>query len=145
MTRPTISQTQSLKRRIQRFYTLLNKRAFDQCYTMIDPKIRESSTSVTLFQYQVALATFMEHFGTVDVQHTAVDLHLDEPSKLYENRDFATGETTWQDQVDEVHCFRECWVRHGRAWFTRSTGYVTPGIKQLAQGFVRGMPGQQPG
>jgi hypothetical protein len=124
-TRTTNNQA-SLKRRIRQFYNLLNRRAFGLCYRMIDPRVRFKPSSVTLFQYENALGQFLDHSGPVHVVEIAVDLHLNEPSHLYEGRDFAVGKTTWTDAAGERHVFSERWVRDGRAWYTRSTGFVTP-------------------
>jgi hypothetical protein len=126
MSARTVNRQSSLKRRIRQFYKLLNERAFERCYLLIDPRIRDKPNSVTLLQYTNALRDFLDHFSSVKVLQINLDLHLDEPSKLYEGRDFALGTTTWQDETGVQHVFSERWVREGRAWYTRSTGFVTP-------------------
>lgn len=93
---------------------------------MIDPRVRAKSSSVTLFQYQSALSQFVGHFGPIEILDISVTLHLNEPSELYDGRDFAVGETTWEDKKGARHVFTERWVREGRIWYTRSTGLVTP-------------------
>jgi hypothetical protein len=60
---------------------------------------------------------------------TGVDLHLREPSVLYEDRDFATGKTIWEDKSGGRHSFLERWVRDGRTWYTRSSGFVTSSVE----------------
>ena len=115
----------SLKRRIRQFYRLLNQRALDRCHQMIDPRVRTKPSSVTLFQYESSLGQFLDRVGSVKVRSIDVELHLGEPSSLYEGRDFAVGKTTWADESGEQHVFSERWVWDDRAWYTRSTGFVT--------------------
>jgi len=126
MTTRTDFRQSSLKRRIRQFYALLNDHEFGRCHQMIDPRVRAKSSSVTLFQFTNSLSQFARHFGPIRILDINVSLHLDEPSKLYEERDFAVGETAWVDQKGEQHVFSERWVREGRAWYTRSTGFVVP-------------------
>ena len=116
----------SLKRRIRQFYNLLNQGDFKRCHQMIDPRIRCKPSSVTLLQYENSLRAFLDHFGFVKVVEITIELHAKEPSKLYEERDFAVGKTTWIDEAGEEHTFLERWVREQRAWYTRSTGFIAP-------------------
>src|SRR5437868_12130103 len=97
MTNRADNRLTSLKRRIRQFYQLLNQRDFERCHQMIDPRVRLEPSSVTLFQYQNALGQFLDHFGSVEILELAIELHLNEPSQLYEGRDFAVGKTTWVD------------------------------------------------
>jgi len=89
----TRAQAASLEKRIRHFYSLLNEGRFADCYRMIDPTVRDKSFSVTLHQYQTSLRTFLHHYGQVRVRGISLDLHLGEPSELYEGRDFAAGQT----------------------------------------------------
>src|SRR5579862_9665739 len=99
------NQQAALKRRIRQLYNLLNQGDFARCHQMIDPRVRLKPSSVTLFQYQNALRQFLDHFGVVKVVEISLNLHLDEPTRLYEDRDFATGQTTWTDASGESHVF----------------------------------------
>jgi hypothetical protein len=126
MTTKTENRQSSVKRRIRQFYDLLNQRDLRRCYQMIDPQVRLKPTSVTLYQYENALREFLDRFGSVTVVEISITLHSDEPSVLYGDRDFAIGNTTWVDDLGEQHTFSERWVRQDRAWYTRSTGFVTP-------------------
>jgi hypothetical protein len=128
-TKTVVSQT-TLRRRIRQFYSLLNRREFARCHQLIDPRVRFKPSSVTLFQYENALQEFLEEFGTVEVQEIRLDVHLNEPSRLYEGRDFAVGQTIWTDQAGEQHSFSERWVKEGRSWYTRSTGLVSPRTRE---------------
>jgi hypothetical protein len=126
MTVKAASQQTSLKRRIRQFYELLEQQDFARCHQMIDPRVRQKPSSVTLLQYQNSLQEFLAAVGTIDVERIDVELHLGESNRLYENRDFAVGQTWWTDDKGEQHQFAERWVRDGRTWFTRSTGLVPP-------------------
>src|SRR5437762_2154397 len=81
-----------------------------------NPRVLAKPSSVTLFQYENALREFFDHFGSVKVLEISLDLHLNEASKLYEDRDFALGRTIWSDETGEQHVFSERWVREGRTW-----------------------------
>jgi hypothetical protein len=116
----------SLRRRIRQFYKLLSERQFAHCHEMIDPRVRRKPTSVTLLQYTNAAADFVDRHGSFTVVELSVDLHLGEPSALYEGRDFAVGKTICEDSRGEQHVFSERWVRDGRTWYNRCTGFVTP-------------------
>lgn len=116
----------SLRRRIRQFYKLLNERNYARCHEMIDPRVRQTSSSVTLLQYANAAAEFLDHCGPLTVAELQMDLHLREPNTLYEGRDFAIGKTICQDARGAEQTFSERWVREGRRWYTRCTGFVTP-------------------
>lgn len=126
MTTKTRTSTAALKRRIKRFYDLLNQREFQRCYEMIDPRIRSKASSATLLQYQNSLSVFLDRIGSVMVRDVSFDLHLDEPSALYEGRDFAVGKTSWRDSLGVEREFVERWVQEDGRWYTRSTGFLIP-------------------
>jgi hypothetical protein len=117
----------SLKRRMRQFYNLLNEREFAKCHEMIDPRVRHRPESVTLLHYSHAAAEFLDQCGAISVVDSSVVLHLNEPNKLYQDRDFAIGKTMWRDDRGVTHVFAERWVRDGRSWYTRSTGFITAG------------------
>jgi|SRR6516225_5489163 len=93
---------------------------------MIDPVVRDNPASVTLLQYVTALKNFLVVVGKIRIQQIDMELHLDEPSKLYDDRDFAVGQSVWLDQAGVENVFQERWVKQGKSWFTRSTGFVVP-------------------
>src|SRR5260370_339263 len=82
------TQTSTLERRIRKFYGMLIEHEFAKCYRSIDPSIRANSSGVTLFQYENALREFGVYYGQINVVTVTLQLHLDEPSDLYGNRDF---------------------------------------------------------
>jgi hypothetical protein len=63
---------------------------------------------------------------------SVITVHENEPTQLYEGRDFAIGKTSWTDRHGEQHVFSERWVREDRLWYTRSTGFVVPSVSNLA-------------
>jgi hypothetical protein len=124
MNMKTKTATASIERRIKQFYGFLNSGEVERCYQMIDPRVRAESTSVTLLQYANSLRVFRETTGRLELAEIHVQLHVGEPSRLYEGRDFAVGTTVYEDQHGQRHTFQERWVREGRIWYTRSTGFV---------------------
>jgi hypothetical protein len=117
----------ALRRRIKRFYDHFNRGEFDKCYLMVDPVLREVPTSITEFQYTTNLERFHQESGEIVVRDIApVQLHLDEPNRLYNNRDFALACLTCEDEKGRQHTFKERWVRDSRGrWYTRNTGFVS--------------------
>lgn len=121
------SQQAALKRRIRQFYRLLNSGDWDRCYRMIDPLLLAQPSTITLLQYTACARHFLDAVGKVDVQTIHITgLHLDEPNRLYQDRDFAIGTTIWVDRIGVTYTFSERWVREGTAWYTRSTGFLKP-------------------
>jgi hypothetical protein len=134
MTRTRTADTRivaTLRKRIRQFYEHLNREQFEKCYATIDPTLREAPTSVTLYQYVTSLERFRKWCGRVDIcQIAPIQLHLNEPNRLYHNRDFALLDVVWEDQSGQRRSFTERWVRDGRGrWYTRSTGFVSPGAR----------------
>ncbi len=127
MSSKTANVQTALKKRIRQFYGLLNEGEFARCYAMIDPRLREQPQTITLLQYEQSSRRFVEQIGAVLVQKLEIlSLHLNEPSQLYEGRDFALGKTHWEDEAGNRHQFSERWVCDGSTWYTRSTGFLKP-------------------
>jgi hypothetical protein len=105
---------------------MLNDKEFRKCFRIVDPVVRSESSAVTEYQYENSLRQFIACYGCVRVLDVTLQLHVGELSVLYENRDFAVGNTTWADESGAEHMFQERWVRNGQHWYTRSTGLVTP-------------------
>ena len=126
----TTSRTTTIRQRIRLLYELCNRKHFARCIRMVDPAIRQDSASVTRFQYEQSLAAFMSCFKRITVRKMHLTLHCGEPSALYGKRDFAVGTTTWEDPDGNRYVFQERWVRQGRSWYTRSTGFASPAADQ---------------
>lgn len=122
----TKSQVEAVRRRIARFYECVNHGEFEKCYRSIDPRLLENPVSVTSLQYAQSMERFVAWCGHIDVQAIDLQLHLDEPSPLFGNRDFAIGKTTWHGRDGTERTFLERWVREGRRWYTLSTGFTVP-------------------
>jgi hypothetical protein len=118
----------SLRRRITQFYSRLNGREFEKCYTTLDPELRAEPTCITLLQYASSLERFLAWCGAVQLGAVEpLQIHVHEPNPLYKDRDFALVRVSWQDSAGEEHTFKERWVRDRRGWwYTRSTGFVVP-------------------
>ncbi len=127
----------ALRRRIKQFYSRVDQRLFEKCWEMVDPHIRAEARSITQCQYTAALERFVTWCGAVRIcTIEPVHIHVNEPSRLYENRDFATVRVTWEDSRGEVHIFTERWVRGRRGWwYTRSSGLVVPGDREPSTGY----------
>jgi hypothetical protein len=121
----TKTATASIERRIKQFYGFLNSGEVERCYQMIDPRVRAESTSVTLLQYANSLNAFRKSKGKLRWVEVNVQLHEGEPNQLYQGRDFAIGAAIYDDRHGQRHTFRERWVREGRTWYTRSTGFIS--------------------
>src|SRR5438132_12137689 len=93
----------ALRRKILLFYDHLNRGEFEWCFRAMDPRIREKPTSVTLYQYINSLKRFLDRYGVIRVlpTETEIELHVDQPSRLYQNRDFAVGVVTRDDQAGD--------------------------------------------
>lgn len=127
MSSPQTRVQAALKRRVRAFYAHLNARAFDKCFRFLDPRVFAQPGSVTLIQYETTLAAFMAHVGEVRVKEVVITgLHVGQPNKLYEGRDFAIGKTAWEDANGSVHQFAERWVCDDGVWYTRATGMTLP-------------------
>ena len=79
-------------------------------------------------QYSTAAAEFLDHCGSLSLVDLDIELHLREPNTLYEGRDFALGNAICKDAREQRLAFSERWVRDGRSWYTRLTGFVTPAL-----------------
>ncbi len=119
----------ALRRRIRKFYRLLNQGEYEKYFLMVDPVLRQDPASITLFRYVASLKGFHKWSGGVSIIEIGLPrLHIKQPNRLYDNRDFARTEITWENKQGEQHTFKERWVRDRRGWwFTRNTGFVSPG------------------
>lgn len=113
----------------------MNRQDFSQCFVMIDPRVLDKSAAVTISQYKQSLHRCFERVGSITVVEVRISgMHINEPTKLYEGRDFAIGKTVWEDEEGNRHEFAERWVFEDGEWYTRSTGLalVEPAEKRTA-------------
>jgi len=118
----------ALRRRIRQFYLRFNQGDFARCYLMLDPDLRATPDAITSQQYATGLRRFLDWAGQIQIRKIVlIQLHLKEPNRLYNNRDFARLEVVWEDADSNGHTFKERWVRsRGSRWYSRSTGFVVP-------------------
>lgn len=109
-----MKQETQLRKRIKEFYRSFNQQNWEKCFSFIDPEI-----NLEYQHYADSLERFYEHHGPIRVLSIDLQMHLDEPNKLYGNRSFACGTTKWREGT-----IQERWVKTGGMWFTRMTGMM---------------------
>src|SRR5688572_24165498 len=89
----------ALVRRVQKFYELLNSEEFEKCFLMIDPALRDDPASITQLRYAASLKSFREWSGEITIREIRpLKININQPNRLYENRDFALAEVHWDDE-----------------------------------------------
>jgi hypothetical protein len=92
---------------------------------MIDPRVLGQPGGITFLNYKQSLSDFLNRAGAINgVRIQITGFHRNEPTKLYEKRDFATARTKWEDSNGNEHELSERWVLEEDNWYTRSTGLV---------------------
>lgn len=114
----------TLRRRINDFYRRFNREDWRECFSRVDPRLRQTG-KVVESQYSSSLAAFRQSYGDVDIWHTRVNLYLDAKNNKHDERPFAYVYIFWQDAHKAFHVFRERWVLDGGRWYTRVVGLVT--------------------
>ncbi len=117
------SEREALRRRVKQLYEWFNRGLWRQCFSLIDPKLRERS-KVELPVYADGLQAFKEVYGAINPWYIRISLHLKASGNKRDDRPFAYVYVIWQDDVRGFHMFRERWVKHADRWFTRVTGLV---------------------
>lgn len=121
-----------LRDRIKRFYDLVNEEDWEECFALIDPKLR-SARKITFEDYADTLTAFFAAFGPLEeVSVSGLKLYSDVRSKLYGDRDFAQGLVVLKDREPRPHSLQERWVKatDGR-WYSRMIGLVSPAVVPL--------------
>jgi hypothetical protein len=116
-------ERRALRRRVENFYRRFNRGAWEECYALVDPRLRDADR-VALSSYAESLRAFGEAYGSVRPWYVRISLHLDARSNKRDARPFAYVYVVWQDAANEFHMFRERWVKDGDEWFTRVAGLV---------------------
>jgi hypothetical protein len=104
-------------------YEWFNRGLWDQCFSLIDPKLREGA-KVDLPVYADQLRAFRAAYGMIHPWYVRINLHLDTSANKQDDRPFAYLYVIWQDEVRGFHMFRERWVKQSGRWFTRVVGLV---------------------
>jgi hypothetical protein len=117
---------------VKQFYRRFNKADWDACYALIDPQLTQTG-KVKRDIYAELMQAFKEVYGSVNLWHTRLSLHLKATPQQRDRRPFAYVYVIWQDDAHGFHMFRERWIKdHGR-WFTRIVGLV-PNRQELGSG-----------
>lgn len=127
---PDASSRQALRRKVNQMYEWLNQGAWDKCFSLIDPKLREQA-KVERQTYTESLRRFRGVYGQVAPWYIRISLHPDAAANKRDSRSFAYVYVVWQDQARGFHMFRERWVQDSGRWFTRVVGLV-PSEKDAA-------------
>jgi hypothetical protein len=113
----------ALRRRVNRLYECFNQGAWDKCFSLIDPEIREAG-KVELPIYQEQLEAFRAAYGKIRPWYVRISLHLGAAAGKRPQRPFAYVYVVWQDEAHGFHMFKERWVKDSGRWFTRVAGLV---------------------
>jgi hypothetical protein len=117
------AERQALRRRVKQMYDYFNQGLWEKCFSLIDPKISEKSTT-EFPPYAERLQEFKEAYGAIRPWYVRISLYLDASTSKRDDRPFAYVYTVWQDDAHGFHMFRERWVRDGNHWFTQVVGLV---------------------
>lgn len=117
------AERQALRRRVKQMYDYFNQGLWEKCFSLIDPRIREKSTT-KFSPYAERLQEFKKAFGSIRPWYVRISLYLDWSSSKHDDGPFAYVYTVWQDDSHKFHMFRERWVRQGNHWFTQVVGLV---------------------
>lgn len=117
------SKRTALRRRVKAFYQHLSGEAWNRCYLFLDPTLRADG-KVVLGPYSASLAEFKARYGSVQIWHIDISLHLEKTKRHRDDRPFAYVYVFWQDTNKAFHVFRERWVLDSARWYTRVAGLV---------------------
>jgi hypothetical protein len=98
------TERQSLRRRVRQMYGRLNKRDWDKCYDLIDPKLREKA-AISKSAYADSLRSFIEAYGAIAPWHIRISLHLEKSRNKSDDRPFAYVYVVWKDERYAFHMF----------------------------------------
>src|SRR5687767_10451732 len=102
------SDRAALRRRVLARVRRLNAGEWDECYEMIDPRLRAKGT-LDAATHAGQLRAFRAAYGGVHPWHTRISLHLDGSKNKQDPRPFAYVYVVWQDAAKGFHLFRERW------------------------------------
>lgn len=115
------SDRASLVQRLVHFYKFLNRRDWSKCHDYIDPRLRGG---VSPDDYAVAMERFYSAHGPIrQIRVVAMSFHPGAVAKA-DGRDFAYVTVSWKDRNNDLHHFRERWIKDQDGWFTRVVGLV---------------------
>src|SRR5262249_32700077 len=97
---------EALRTRVYQMYERFNQWAWDKCFALIDPKLREQAR-VEWQAYADSLRRFQEVYGKIEPWYIRLSLHVEASSNKHDARPFAYVYVVWQDQAHPFHMFRE--------------------------------------
>lgn len=120
----TLTEEKRLRTRIERMYELLNERKFDQCFEIIDPRVRGTGT-IEFAKYQTCLSHFVDKYGPLEpFRVTDLKLYF-KAADRQDDRDFAYAIVLAHDKTGREIELKERWVRDTDGfWYTLKTGLV---------------------
>src|SRR5438045_4337032 len=92
-----MSGRDAVRRRVKRMYAAINQGAWQKCFSMLDPALRNSG-KVDPHSYQEQLSAFKKVFGTIKPWYMRIGLHLDGSANKRDPRAFAYVYVIWQDE-----------------------------------------------
>src|SRR5438309_11637963 len=107
----------ALRRRVKQMYDLFNLGSGEECFALIDPRLREAS-KVDLPAYMEGLQACREAHGIISPWYIRISLHLNPAASQRDPRPFAYVYVVWQDSARGFHMFRERWVKEAGHWYT---------------------------
>ena len=116
------SERRALRRRVKQMYDWFNRGLWENCFSLIDPQLREQS-KVQLTTYADRLQAFKASYGQINPWYIRISPH-DASANQRDKRPFAYVYVIWQDNQHGFHMFRERWVKDSGRWFTRVVGLV---------------------
>jgi hypothetical protein len=70
------AERRALRRRVKQMYGLFNRERWQECFALIDPKLRKAS-KVEFPVYARGLQAFREVYGAITPWYIRINLHLD--------------------------------------------------------------------
>src|ERR1700733_13634227 len=113
----------AVRRRLKRLYDSFNREDWAKCFALVDPKLTAAG-KIDRTNYGRSLQEFKQYYGSVQIRHLEISLHLDVRHNKQDDRPFAYVYVFWQDDQHAFHLFQERWVKQDNAWYTRVVGLV---------------------
>src|SRR5438094_401994 len=96
------TEREALRRHVKQFYLRFNEESWEDCYSLIDPKLTEQGR-VERTAYAERMRAFKNVYGSVKPWLTRLSLHLDASANQRDKRAFAYVYVIWQDNAHEFH------------------------------------------
>ncbi|HEX5444034.1 MAG TPA: hypothetical protein VFW87_09410 [Pirellulales bacterium] len=119
-----VEEQDRLSDRIRQLYSLLNDRKFEECFKIVDPRLRNAG-KITFEVYANSLSHFIQKYGPLHLMRIdGLKLFIDANVKN-EDRGFAYALVVAHDKNGRPMQLRERWVKEADgSWYTRKLGLV---------------------